>query len=101
MNPENHARLVVLLRLSLEDDVRAEDWDLRDNIVELLGHATQYPPVAALAFGAFSKDMDVLAETQRGDDSPFHILFRMSTSSRAARRDIAPIGPCNVKSTVG
>jgi hypothetical protein len=89
LNPENHARLVGLLRLILEDDVRSEDWDLRDNIVELLGHATQYPPVAALAFGAFAKDMDVLAEAQRGDDSPFQAATIVGNFAQGPRPDRA------------
>ena len=41
-----------------------------------------------------------VADDLHVSDAADAILFRMSTSSRAARRDIAPIGPCNVKSTV-
>jgi hypothetical protein len=74
LNPENHARLVVLLRMSLEDDQQDEDWDLRNDVTELLGHATSYPSVAALAFSAFAEHTDALAQTLRLDDTSFQVV---------------------------
>ena len=65
LNPENHARLVVLLRLSFETDYFL---DQRFSVCRLLQSATRYPPVAALAFGAFAQHMDLLVRTLELED---------------------------------
>ena len=57
LNPKNHARLVVLLRFSFEG---ADFFDQRFSVCMLLQSATRYPPVAALAFGAFAQHMDLV-----------------------------------------